>query len=242
MSTGESGVIVQRAIDQIDDAPLPEDVVGCLAEFAAQLNISGVLVSIPSLSGDLAQPDHILGAQPTTLAEPFIGEVGLNTDAVVQRVKNDLRTLVWTGEDLWQACKAEQRALKDALDNHDMNGGLIVPAFGGSAMTGLIVMVGQDLALDESAVAHLKLVAIYAFDRACALQRASLREQYGLSDREFECMKWVAAGKTDWEIGQILSISPKTVNYHVENAKRKMSVPTRVQAVMAALLSGGFKP
>ncbi len=56
--------------------------------------------------------------------------------------------------------------------------------------------------------------------------------------RESEVLGWVAAGKSDWAIGQILNISGKTVNFHVENAKRKLGVGTRVQAVIAAMRSG----
>jgi DNA-binding CsgD family transcriptional regulator len=56
--------------------------------------------------------------------------------------------------------------------------------------------------------------------------------------RESEILVWVAAGKSDWAIGQILQISGKTVNFHVENAKRKLGVGTRVQAVLMAMRSG----
>jgi len=56
--------------------------------------------------------------------------------------------------------------------------------------------------------------------------------------RESEVLAWVAAGKSDWAIGQILNISNKTVNFHVENAKRKFGVGTRVQAVIAAIRIG----
>jgi DNA-binding CsgD family transcriptional regulator len=45
--------------------------------------------------------------------------------------------------------------------------------------------------------------------------------------RESEILSWVAAGKSDWAIGQILKISGKTVNFHVENAKRKFGVGSR---------------
>jgi DNA-binding CsgD family transcriptional regulator len=51
-------------------------------------------------------------------------------------------------------------------------------------------------------------------------------------------LRWVAAGKSDWAIGQILRISEKTVNFHVENAKRKLGVGTRIQAVVAAMRAG----
>ncbi len=56
-----------------------------------------------------------------------------------------------------------------------------------------------------------------------------------LSPRERECLQWLVAGKGDWEIGQILSISEKTVNTHVERAKHKLGVATRAQAIVAAL-------
>jgi DNA-binding CsgD family transcriptional regulator len=56
--------------------------------------------------------------------------------------------------------------------------------------------------------------------------------------RESQVLSWVAAGKSDWAIGQILKISGKTVNFHVENAKRKFGVGTRIQAVVAAMRRG----
>jgi len=56
--------------------------------------------------------------------------------------------------------------------------------------------------------------------------------------RESQVLGWIAAGKSDWAIGRILNISGKTVNFHVENAKRKFGVGTRVQAVVAALREG----
>ena|SRR5580765_4581816 len=64
-------------------------------------------------------------------------------------------------------------------------------------------------------------------------------EQFSLplSRREREILQLVAAGKTDWEIGKILSISEKTVNAHVENMKRKYSARSRVQ-VVAKVLAG----
>ena len=35
-------------------------------------------------------------------------------------------------------------------------------------------------------------------------------------------MQWVAAGKSDDEIADILTLSAPTVTWHVENAKRKL--------------------
>lgn len=59
-----------------------------------------------------------------------------------------------------------------------------------------------------------------------------------LTMREIEVLRWIATGKSDWQVGQILGISAKTVNYHVENVKRKYAVATRIKAVVLAVRQG----
>lgn len=56
-----------------------------------------------------------------------------------------------------------------------------------------------------------------------------------LSTRERECLRWVASGKTDWDISEILGISQQTVHKHVSNALKKLNAATRAQAVAVAL-------
>jgi DNA-binding CsgD family transcriptional regulator len=55
-----------------------------------------------------------------------------------------------------------------------------------------------------------------------------------LKDREVECLHWSARGKTNAEIGAIIGISRHTVNTHIENAKKKLGVATRMQAAAIA--------
>ena len=55
-----------------------------------------------------------------------------------------------------------------------------------------------------------------------------------LNEREVECLTWSARGKTSPEIAQIVNISKRTVNFHIENACRKLNVATRTEAVVKA--------
>ncbi len=59
-----------------------------------------------------------------------------------------------------------------------------------------------------------------------------------LSAREVDCMSWIAKGKTNWEISQILEISENTVRYHLKNAFRKLDANSRSSAVMRAAQAG----
>lgn len=53
--------------------------------------------------------------------------------------------------------------------------------------------------------------------------------------REREVLAWLAAGKTDREIAEILGISARTVQKHLERLYVKLGVETRTAAVMRAL-------
>ena len=55
-----------------------------------------------------------------------------------------------------------------------------------------------------------------------------------LSDRETETLTWAARGKTSAEIGQILGLTKRTVDFHIDNARIKFGVATRIQAVIKA--------
>ena len=56
-------------------------------------------------------------------------------------------------------------------------------------------------------------------------------EDHGLSGRESEIMDWVKMGKTNAEIGSILSISAFTVKNHMQRIFKKLDVYNRMQAV-----------
>ncbi len=55
-----------------------------------------------------------------------------------------------------------------------------------------------------------------------------------LTPRETEVLSWIAKGKTDREIGDILGISPRTVNKHLEHTFTKLGVETRTAAAALA--------
>lgn len=56
-----------------------------------------------------------------------------------------------------------------------------------------------------------------------------------VTPRELECLRWIMAGKSSWEIARILSCSEATINFHVANVKKKFDVLTRQQAVVRAI-------
>lgn len=64
---------------------------------------------------------------------------------------------------------------------------------------------------------------------------AALQKQGGLTRREAEVLLWVSYGKTNKTVSEILGISPRTVNKHLEQVFRKLGVETRAAATAIAV-------
>jgi len=62
-----------------------------------------------------------------------------------------------------------------------------------------------------------------------------LAERHGLTSREAEVLVWISRGKQNREISEILQISPRTVNKHLEQVFEKMGVENRASATAIAV-------
>lgn len=78
---------------------------------------------------------------------------------------------------------------------------------------------------------HLPLAAAEAVARDPSQRRLS---GAALTPRETEVLSWLAKGKTNRDIGDILGMSPRTVNKHLEHIFEKLGVETRTAAAAIA--------
>jgi DNA-binding NarL/FixJ family response regulator len=64
------------------------------------------------------------------------------------------------------------------------------------------------------------------------------RQDIQLSRREIETLTWSARGKTSDEIAQIVGLTRRTVDFHIDSARTKLGVATRTEAVATAVAAG----
>jgi LuxR family quorum sensing-dependent transcriptional regulator len=53
---------------------------------------------------------------------------------------------------------------------------------------------------------------------------------FGLSERELECLQWVAAGKSEKEIAAVMRIPLQGVRYSILRARQKLGADTTQEA------------
>jgi DNA-binding CsgD family transcriptional regulator len=135
----------------------------------------------------------------------------------------------WAGS---ESCRRWYSLNQDA----GVHTGFIISDHSGSHFRS-IALVGPDVEIhphDRMAL-HLAGLELLRRTELLGVRPPGHHDALHLSDRERECLQWVADGKTDWEIGQILSISEKTVNAYIERVKHKLDVQTRPQALVVAI-------
>ncbi|WFU39894.1 LuxR family transcriptional regulator [Bradyrhizobium sp. CB82] len=158
------------------------------------------------------------------------------------------RTPMFAGPYLWdelakehqlQAC--EQRVLQEAREA-GLKHGVSVPLFGPSGRISVISFASRcDDADPQRNVKHLNALAWHFHIAFAEIARPSDRvsnRKVSLSEREKDCLRWVAEGKSSWEIGKILNVSENTVNFHVKNAIRKLGSSNRTQGLVKAIRLG----
>ncbi|WP_068875970.1 MULTISPECIES: response regulator transcription factor [unclassified Phenylobacterium] len=62
-----------------------------------------------------------------------------------------------------------------------------------------------------------------------------LQKRHGLTMREAEVLLWLSRGKPNREISEILGISPRTVNKHLEQVFQKLGTENRASAAVLAV-------
>jgi DNA-binding CsgD family transcriptional regulator len=159
-----------------------------------------------------------------------------SVDPTVARLTRDPKPFRWS--DSYKTAGAQGRRALDELMALGGRDGLAVPIHGPTGPVAGISIGTNHYELSPNDERALHMASLYLHARLATLRRESgAGRKRALTPRERECLKWVAAGKTDWEISQILNISEQTAHGYVQNALAKQGARTRAQAVALAILS-----
>lgn len=210
----------------------------------------------------IAEPDHVVAALETggvdyvrkpIMIEELLARMRVHLANARRSNRSRLalglagRSLVALGPDgelMWCTPQAERlfKQIDPAWDeNSESLPDTVEPAFrqllrdaGGSGTLKCIVGgVSIEIALGESDQPAEVLVKITETGEDTKV--ALLEARSGLTHREAEVLLWVSYGKTNRTISEILGISPRTVNKHLEQIFKKLGVETRAGATALAV-------
>jgi LuxR family transcriptional activator of bioluminescence operon len=143
----------------------------------------------------------------------------------------------------WQDIDPQDRRIRKFLGEageHGLRTGLSLPVHGTQGDVGMFNLARSATGPpEETNVPALHLLSCYLHEAVRRIiEIHELPPRPGLTPREIECLLWAAEGKTSWETSQILSISERTVIFHLQNASSKLNVTNRQHAVARAISLG----
>ncbi len=163
-------------------------------------------------------------------------------DPTVVHCFKSMSPFVWKPESFHTS--AQQGMLEEATA-FGLHSGVTLPIHGLNGEVGMLTCVRDDSSAASfqrdlsQTLGELCLLRDVAVDAIISHIAPKVEEEAPvLTVRELDCLRWIAAGKTTWEIGRILSISEAGVNFHICNLRTKFGVNRRSDVVIKAIRLG----
>jgi len=184
--------------------------------------------------------EHVLSNYPAGWQRRYRENGYDRVDPIWQHTLKRLTPVIWD-RDLSE--NDEQRRFFAERESHGLRCGISFPIFSPSGDPGIFSIGSSDPDLSRDAlfgcISPGTTTAQFLHDSMFRITRETTGPNGpSLTRREVECLRWVAKGKTTYEISRILELSEHGVMHHVRNVMRKFGVSKRHHAVIMALSCG----
>ena len=171
------------------------------------------------------------------LVTRYIEERHYRSNPVIAAARDTLEPVYWEDAVASAGLSEEEREFVASYRAAGIGAGVGIPAFGPNGRDG---QCGLGFApgvrrLRPPVLREYQWVCQLAHLRYCAILIPTLRPAPRLSGRELEVLKWVACGKSNGLIGDILGISAHTVDAHVRRLCLKLGVSDRISAAVRGI-------
>lgn len=159
-------------------------------------------------------------------------------DPVIQVAKGSRAPFLWGTGAFLKPFRKRQKLVFHEANEFGIAHGFSIPINGRNGLELVTFTTDNRSAVRQAFADHggrLIVAAYHIADTLNALEPQAGSEQMPLTPRERESLIWVAEGLTSQEIADRMNISASAVNYHLNNAGRKLSARNRHHAALLAL-------
>lgn len=174
---------------------------------------------------------------PQGWAEELVSEELVGIDPVHHACRRTSLGFSWDQLDRYTSIGGAEREVLARAARHGLGDGFTVPVnIPGEPPGSCTFAVRSGVDLPRGRLLSAEQLGIHAFEAARRLAGfPSAASRPWLSRRERQCLRLLAAGKTDTAIAQILGISPETAHQYVKRARAAYDVASRAQLVACGL-------
>jgi len=189
----------------------------------------------------------IIDNYPAAYHEHFIENDYVYIDPVLMGTKRSLLPFKWSKESQIFCDKLplspQQKRILEEGSSFGINRGIAIPIHLVRGSFGVLVANSDaperelDLLWREKAL-ELQLYALHIHEAYQEIAFSELKNDFGISPRERECLQLLAVGKDLWDVSDALSLSTETVRNYLRSARKKLGVTNTMHAVVKAMHHG----
>ena len=185
---------------------------------------------------------------PVDWVQHYVDNRYVYIDPTILMARHSLQPFTWDHIDSLEILSKQQKQINLEARDFGIAHMISVPIHGRGNEFGLLVgkSMESDRAFAKSLPHQKHTLHLVGLGVHTAVQNCLMSDEteiaIQLSQRETECLLWTARGKTAWEIGEILSISERTVNEYIGNAARKLGCHQKTLAVTKAIIGRHIAP
>lgn len=215
---------------------------GCTAEFG--LPFYSYLLLRPPRGASGTSADRIVTNYVPEWIERYERKLYKYYDPVALVASGSRLPFFWDSKNFLRSFRKDQRRVFHEGRTFNIACGYSIPIFGPAGDVGVFSLVASRESHLTDAVrgagSEVYLTALQTHDRIVRLgaEHRETDEDVTLSAREIECLKWTSDGLTTDAIAETISISPATVNYHINKSIRKLDATNRHHAAIKAIRAG----
>lgn len=225
-----------QLIEDLDSVVSEEVGTDALKRIAGRFGLSNVSylgINIPQVKQEV----YIVTTYSPDWVHRYVSQGYVSIDPVIQVGLRGILPLDW--KDVREANDTVKDFFGEAREFGLSRQGLSIPIRGVHGETAMFSLnsdrTDREWASDKRRLMRdFQILSHHFHTRVLEIHNVQ-KEKVELSSKELECLKWVAAGKTTFEIGIILHISERTVRFFLESARAKLGTVNSVQAVARAI-------
>ena len=226
--------IAQGAIEKIDAAVDAGEVGQIVHQAAALFGFEHFCCAMP---GSFIRPAFEAGVLmhrwPKAWSDAYRAADFHLHDPVLKHTRSQLESFYW-----WQAPTSDNAAARSVMISaaeFGLRRGICIPMHSLDGYQASVSFAGYEIEESSKSKAAVELIAIYAFNKLSRFRAEHRSAEKVLTARQREILSWTAVGKTARDIGQILQISPETVNKLTASAIALLNASNRTHAVVEAI-------
>jgi LuxR family transcriptional regulator, quorum-sensing system regulator BjaR1 len=177
------------------------------------------------------------GSTDPAWADHYVKARHFERDGVVALLPLTLDVMVWSDLLENETFADESKEVFREARSFGLADGFVLPQHYLNGAVGATILTSSD-AITKSPRERAALQILASFYGSVVrriMAPQTINACVKLTPRQRECLQWVRAGKTDWEIGKILNLSEHTVADHIDAARKRLGVKNRTQAVIEAI-------